>query len=104
MWDNKKLVQVTEAAKLLFGGIDSGPQDGIYQNCSIDYNEGPLLITQNGISEFVANVDPDVPVYQMSKQECNVIPVKDLDDLTAQTVVVALSHDGKRIITIYIIG
>lgn len=104
LWDNKKLAQVTGAAKLLFSGIDNGPQDGIYQNCSIDYNEGPLLITQNGISEFVANVDPNVPVYQMSKQECNVIPVKNLDDLAAQTIVIALSHDGKRVITLYIIS
>ena len=103
-WKVKELVLVADSEKLLFRGITGGPQDGIYQNCSIGYDQGLLLISQNGSSEYVGSVDPDTPVYQIHTDHCDVIPARKMSNERGKKIVVALNYDGTKIIAIYVIN
>ena len=103
-WKVKELVLVADSEKLLFRGITGGPQDGIYQNCSIGYDQGLLIISQNGSSEYVGSVDPDTPVYQIHTDHCDVIPARKMSNERGKKIVVALNYDGTKIIAIYVIN
>ena len=103
-WKVKELVLVADSEKLLFRGITGGPQDGIYQNCSIGYDQGLLIISQNGSSEYVGSVDPDTPVYQIHTDHCDVIPARKMSNERGKKIVGALNYDGTKIIAIYVIN
>lgn len=53
-WDKKKLC-IIEQAVLLFKGTSNGPQDGIYTDCTLHYEDQLLTMTQSGKSIFLVN-------------------------------------------------
>lgn len=111
MNDESKKMMVSEEQLLLFAGQPEGPEDGIYFECSLKFNEGSLLLIkkENEITKetFLANLYEYVPVhnYNASRGECQTIPAQELSEDTGEikTAVVALNDKGSRIAAIYMI-
>ena len=111
MNDESKKMMVSEEQPLLFAGQLEGPEDGIYFERSLKFNEGSLLLIkkENGITKetFLANLYEYVPVhnYNASRGECQTIPAQELSEDTGEikTAVVALNDKGSRIAAIYMI-
>lgn len=111
MNDESKKMMVSEEQPLLFAGQPEGPEDGIYFERSLKFNEGSLLLIkkENGITKetFLANLYEYVPVhnYNASRGECQTIPAQELSEDTGEikTAVVALNDKGSRIAAIYMI-
>lgn len=111
MNDESKKTIVSKEQPLLFAGQPEGPEDGIYFECSLKFNEGSLLLIkkENEIPKemFLANLYEYVPVhnYNASRGECQTIPVQELSENTGEikTAVVALNDKGSRIAAIYMI-
>lgn len=93
--------------ELLFSGQEGGPQDGIFVNCQLIYDEGSLILTRGDKKEFLANIEEYVPVhsYKPSQGENRTIPSKQLTRKVNndQSIVVALNEKGTRIVAIYIV-
>lgn len=107
-----KGTQVPDAhQEILFYGQLGGPQDGIYLDCSLKFNEGSLLLVKevNGVKDerFLVNLYEYVPVhsYSLSKGESQSIPAQDLSysNILARMAVLALNNKGSRIAAIYIL-
>lgn len=111
MNDESKKMMVSEEQLLLFAGQPDGPEDGIYFECSLKFNEGSLLLIkkENEITKetFLANLYEYVPVhnYNASRGECKTIPAQELSEDTGEikTAVVALNDKGSRVAAIYMI-
>lgn len=123
LWHNQILSSILEPQAedsedggrrdLLYKVDTNGPADGVYPDSLIAYEAGLLYICQGEESTFLGNVDPYVPVYCLSPETYDAIPIKDLkdhsilikssDDRKNQIVVVALDWEGKKISVIYII-
>lgn len=101
-WDKKKLCHI-EQAVLTFKGTSNGPQDGIYADCTLHYEDQLLTMTQSGRNIFLGPVGTHVPVYQLSKEQYIAFPAKNISDVHGQEVVIALNKEGNRIIAVYII-
>lgn len=97
--------------EILFYGQQGGPNDGIYLDCSLKFNEGSLLlvkeINDTKYERFLVNLYEYVPVhsYSLSRGESRTVPVRDLtkDNFVAQMAVLALNDKGSRIAAIYIL-
>ena len=97
--------------EILFKGQTGGPQDGVYLDCSLKFNEGSLLLVEekNGKEEevFLVNLYEYVPVhiYSCSRGECRTIPAQDLikDNFKVQMAVLALNDKGSRVAAIHIV-
>ena len=107
-----KGMQVPETQKeVLFHGQAGGPQDGVYLDCSLKFNEGSLLFVEEEnkkISErFLVNLYEYVPVhsYSCSRGESRTIPVQDLakNNFEAKMAVLALNDKGSRVVAIYVV-
>ncbi len=107
-----KGTQVDKIQKeILFQGQTGGPQDGVYLDCSLKFNEGSLLLVKevNGVKNesFLLSLYEYVPVhsYNFSRGECRSVPVQDLtkDTFVARMAVLALNDKGSRIAAIYIL-
>lgn len=108
-----KGAQVPKTQKeILFRGQAGGPQDGVYLNCSLKFNEGSLLLVEeiNNVKSserFLVNLYEYVPVhsYSHSRGESRTIPVKDLtkSNFEAQMAVLALNDKGSRVAAIYVV-
>lgn len=48
-------------------------------------------------------VDPHIPVYQLSQEQYEVFPVKNISDTHGREAVIALNKEGNRIAAIYVI-
>lgn len=96
-----------ERQELRFSGQEGGPQDGIYGDCQLLYDEGSLILRKDEQKTFLANIDEYVPVhsYKSSIGESRTIPSKQLKEKTLddQSIVVALNEKGTRIAAIYIV-
>lgn len=102
LWKQEQLCAV-EQSELLFKGVSGGPQDGVYTDCILNYNEHLLTITQSGKSSFLGPVGVHIPVYLLSKDQYDVITSKNISNIHGQKIVIALDKEGNRIIEIYII-
>lgn len=101
-WDKKQLC-IIEQSVLLFKGASDGPQDGIYADCILHYEDQLLTMTQSGKSIFLGPISSNVPVYQLSKEQYIAFPAKNISDIHGQEVVIALNKEGNRIIAVYVI-
>ena len=99
-----KMIKVSKQSGLLFRGVPGGPRDGIYRDCSINYDQGLLMVTQNGTSEFVGAASTNTPVYHFGNGFFDVLPAEKLDHEKGYIIVVALNQEGTKIIAIYIIS
>ncbi len=105
-WSGKTLCSV-EIAELLFKGTTGGPQDGVYENCVLNYEEELLTITTDGSdgeSRFLGNIGAHIPVYHLSKDEYEVFPAKNICDMREFKAVIALNREGTRIVAVYLVG
>lgn len=101
-WDKKKLC-IIEQSVLLFKGTSNGPQDGIYADCTLHYEDQLLTMTQSGQRIFLGPIGSNTPVFQLSKEQYIAFPAKNISDIHGQEVVIALNNEGNRIIAVYII-
>lgn len=104
VWQGKKMIKVSKQSGLLFRGVPGGPRDGIYRDCSINYDQGLLMVTQNGTSEFVGAASTNTPVYHFGNGFFDVLPAEKLDHEKGYIIAVALNQEGTKIIAIYIIS
>lgn len=96
--------------ELRFTAQSEGPQDGVYLNCHLGFNEGSLLLIkkdENGeYSRYLTNVNEYLPVhiYNPGKGENMTIRAEQLPlhKIEAAMAVVALNDKGTRIAAIYI--
>lgn len=83
-----------------------GPQDGIFPEGQIIYEDGSLIFVQDEERRYIAAIDEYVPVhYYNSKQgESRTLPSKQIakKGIDAQEIVVALNDKGTRVAAIYI--
>lgn len=93
--------------KVLFFHQAEEPQDGIYKECRLIFDEGSLVLERNNQRTFIANIDEYVPVhnYSPSQGQNRTFPAKQLSEkmYKAQITVVALNDKGTRIAAIYMI-
>lgn len=101
VWDGTS-AQVPPPAPLLFKGSDGGPQDGVYADAVLHYEEPVLSLMQNGVSTFLGHADPQTPVFHMSRDLYEVYPASKIEDAHGTTVVAALDEEGKIIIGLYV--
>ena len=95
--------------EVLFQGQGKGPQDGVYIDCSLKFNEGSLVLVEetNGVTNerFLVNLYEYVPFhsYSRSRGESRTVPVKDLakNKFEVNMAVIALNSAGSRVAAIY---
>lgn len=102
LWDEQQLLPV-EQSELLFKGASGGPEDGVYIDCILNYDDHMLNMTQSGKSVFLGPVGAKIPVYFLTRDQYDVINSKDISNVHGEKVVIALSREGDRIAAIYII-
>ena len=100
---DKKQLCIIEQSVLLFKGASDGPQDGMYTDCTLHYEDQLLTMTQSGKSVFLGPIGSNTPIYQLSKEQYIAFPAKKTSDIHGQEVVIALNKEGNRIIAVYII-
>ena len=87
---------------LLFKGTSGGPQDGIYTECVLHYEDSLLTLIQGEDHIFLGPLDANIPVFLLSEKRCNVIPSKNISDIHGQSIVISLNTEGTQITAIYI--
>lgn len=102
-WNNNSLVPLS-AANLCYKGTVGGPQDGVYMNATINYEDRVLTIMQNGAGQFLGMVDPYTPVYFISDDKYDSSPAKEIQNVGGKLIVVGLNQVGTRIIAIYVVS
>ena len=75
LWKDRTFSSIS-LSPLLFQGVSGGPQDGVYEDCTLNYEDELLTITINDESTFLGRVDSNIPVYELSKNHYDVFPVK----------------------------
>lgn len=104
--EHEGALQKVNPQQLAFAKMPSGPLDGVYQNCSLQYSDHMLLIKKNSEQEFsyLATVDQDVPVYRIQNGNCTCETLQDLRVEEWQMVIVALNTNGSLVTAIYLLG
>lgn len=104
--EHEGVLQPVNPQQLAFAKMPGGPQDGVYQNCSLQYSDHMLLIKRNSEQEFsyLATVDQDVPVYRIQDGNCTCEALQDLRVEEWQVVIVALNTNGSLVAAIYLLG
>ncbi len=46
VWQGKKMIKVSKQSGLLFRGVPGGPEMAFMRDCSINYDQGLLMVTQ----------------------------------------------------------
>ncbi|MDE5802547.1 MAG: hypothetical protein K2I22_06490 [Lachnospiraceae bacterium] len=91
---------------LAFFATENGPKDGVYQNCSLRYDDNALLILEKSKPSakyhYLAAIDEEVPVYQLSNGTCTVMEAHYLNGNKGELVVIALNKKGSKVIAVYI--
>ncbi len=103
LWKDNDIQQV-QISELRYKGADGGPQDGIYVDAVLHYDDQLLSIVQNKHGIHLGTVDPYTPVYKLSEENYDMIHAKDIQDEHGSRIVVSLNQEGTRIIAIYIIA
>lgn len=95
-----------EDQSLLFASQIDGPQDGIYRDGQLIFDEGSLILVRGKQKGFIVNVDEYVPAhcYSPERGENRTIPSKQLmeKERNDKMAVVALNAKGTRVAAIYI--
>lgn len=102
-WKDSNIYQV-KPAKFHYKGTPDDPQDGVYENAILRYEDRLLNIVQNTESEHLGTVDPYTPVYCLSKDVYESFPAKEIQNAQGSQIVISLNQIGTRIIAIYIIN
>lgn len=112
--ESKGALIVPAEQELKFTNQTDGPQDGIYLNCSLVFEDGGLNLIQESegtqFKRYLATVNEYVPVhsYNSSKNEIVTFPAEQLaiDDkvnINARMAILSLNDRGTRMAAIYII-
>jgi hypothetical protein len=101
LFNEARLCEV-EPSLLLFKGTSGGPQDGIYTECVLHYEDSLLTLIQDEDHIFLGPLDANIPVFLLSEKRCNVIPSKNISDIHGQSIVISLNTEGTQITAIYI--
>ncbi len=101
LFNESQLCEV-EPSLLLFKGTSGGPQDGIYTDCVLHYEDSLLTMIQGEEHIFLGPLDANVPVCLLSGKRCNIIPSKNISDIHGQSIVISLNTEGTQITAIYI--
>ncbi|NBH19209.1 hypothetical protein D3Z55_17635 [Clostridiaceae bacterium] len=101
-WKDSSIYQV-RPAELRYKGTPSGPEDGVYENAILRYEDQLLIIVQNTEGKHLGTVDPYTPVYCLSKDAYESFPAKEIQNTQGNRIVISLNQTGTRIIAIYII-
>ncbi|WP_286961933.1 hypothetical protein [Lactococcus sp. UBA7220] len=101
-WKDSSIYQV-KPAELHYKGTPDGPQDGVYKNAILCYEDQLLTIVQNTEGKHLGTVDPYTPVYCLSKDAYESFSAKEIQNEQGNRIVISLNQTGTRIIAIYII-
>ena len=101
-WKDSSIYQV-KPAELHYKGTPDGPQDGVYENAILRYEDQLLIIVQNTEGKHLGTVDPYTPVYCLSKDAYESFPAKEIQNAQGSRIVISLNQIGTRIIAIYIV-
>ncbi|MCM1217619.1 MAG: hypothetical protein NC548_24270 [Lachnospiraceae bacterium] len=101
-WKDSSIYQVSPA-KLRYKGTHDGPEDGVYENAILRYEDQLLFIVQNTEEEYLGFVDPYTPVYCLSKDAYDSFPAKEIQNVQGGRIVISLNQTGTRIIAVYVI-
>lgn len=104
--EHEGMLQPVNPQQLAFAKMPGGPQDGVYQNCSLQYSDHMLLVKRNSEQEFsyLATVDQNVPVYRIQNGNCTCETLQDLRVAEWQMVIIALNANGSLVTAIYLLG
>ena len=98
---------VPDSQILAFFATENGPQDGVYKKCSLRYDDNALLILEktkpSAAYRYLAAIDAEVPVYQLSNGTCTVMEAHYLNGNKGEMVVIALNKKGSKVVAVYII-
>lgn len=101
-WKDSSIYQV-RPAELCYKGAPGGPEDGVYENAILRYEDQLLIIVQNTEGKHLGTVDPYTPVYYLSKDAYESFPAKEIQNAQGTRIVISLNQTGTRIIAIYVI-
>jgi len=101
-WKDSSIFQV-HPAELRYKGTPGGPEDGVYENAILRYEDQLLIIVQNTEGKHLGTVDPYTPVYYLSKDTYDSFPAKEIQNAQGSRIVICLNQTGSRIIAIYIV-
>ena len=101
-WKDSSIYQV-HPAELRYKGTPGGPEDGVYENSILRYEDQLLIIVQNTEGKHLGTVDPYTPVYYLSKDSYESFPARKIQNAQGGKIVISLNQIGTRIIAIYVI-
>lgn len=101
-WKDSSIYQV-HPAELRYKGTPGGPEDGVYENAILRYEDQLLIIVQNTEGKHLGTVDPYTPVYYLSKDSYESFPARKIQNAQGGKIVISLNQIGTRIIAIYVI-
>ena len=101
-WKDSSIYQVCPA-ELRYKGTPNGPEDGVYENAILRYEDQLLIVVQNTEGKHLGTVDPYTPVYYLSKDAYDSFPAKEIQNIQGSRIVISLNKTGTRIIAIYVI-
>lgn len=81
----------------------SNPQDGIYKNCHIKYEDHALSIAEDLDKgyRYLTSVPEEIPVYILENNHLEIIMIGSLNKDKAAVIVIALNQKGTEVIAIY---
>lgn len=101
-WKDCSIYQV-RPAEFYYKGTHGGPQDGVYENATLRYEDQLLIIVQNTEGKYLGTVDPYTPVYCLSKDAYESFPAKEIQNAQGSQIVISINQTGTRIIAIYVV-
>lgn len=101
-WKDSSIYQI-RPGELRYRGTPGGPEDGIYENAILLYEDQLFIIVQNTEGKHLGTVDPYTPVYYLSKNTYDSFPAKEIKNVQGSMIVISLNQTGTRIIAIYVI-
>lgn len=101
-WKDSSIYQV-RPAELRYKGTPGEPEDGVYENAILRYEDQLLNIVQNTEGKHLGTVDPYTPVYYLSKDTYDTFPAKEIQNVQGSRIVISLNQTGTRIIAIYVV-
>lgn len=101
--ENGGICEVSSQA-LAFDKMAGGPQDGVYQDCFLQYSDHILTIKRTDEQDFhfLAAMDEDTPVYRIRRGECVCETVRDIPPQQWHTAILALNSTGTLVSAIFL--
>lgn len=89
---------------ICYSSISNQAKDGVYLNCSLSYDNGMLMISeeQDDNYKFLSHISNDIPVYILGDDYIDVLSSNSLSKQQAEIAVLALNETGNAISAIYI--